>query len=176
MGMRALRILLEEAGIDFASADAFYAPREAPYEYIGGEHGSKQLFSQLHNFCVRAVSGPEQERLTTPVSGFPACYYGVATAASAMTAAQHCDRAPFGIRQLAKMSSFLLGRMWDHMWERYSEFSEKNNKSNILAQYWRRGRDFELKGLCITDWELACLQAENSSPSSPCLENLLRSP
>lgn len=87
--MRALRILVEDIGLGFTSADAFYA-RQGKRSMDGLVENTvlEQLFLGLHH-----LSALEQIRTGKPTSDFArvgilAWYYGIANAASAMTAAQ----------------------------------------------------------------------------------------
>ena len=87
--MRALRILIEDAGIDFAAADTFYVRQgRRSMDILVENTVLEQLFLGLHH-----LSALEQFRSGARMSDFArvgvlAWYYGIANAASAMTAAK----------------------------------------------------------------------------------------
>ena len=87
--MRALRILIEDQGIDFTTAEAFYS-KQAKRKMGELEENTvlEQLFLGLHHFSAleqfrHATTSADHARV-----GILAWYYGIANAASAMTAAQ----------------------------------------------------------------------------------------
>jgi hypothetical protein len=87
--MRAMRILIEDTGINFASADDFYRQQsKRTMDVLVENTVLEQLFLGLHH-----LSALEQFRSGTKASdyarvGILAWYYGITNAASAMTAAQ----------------------------------------------------------------------------------------
>jgi len=87
--MRALRILVEDQGINFATAEAFYNKQgKGTMDVLVENTVMEQLLLGLHH-----LSALEQFRSGLKASdyarvGILAWYYGVANAASAMTAAQ----------------------------------------------------------------------------------------
>ncbi|TIQ03832.1 hypothetical protein [Mesorhizobium sp.] len=87
--MRALRILIHDSGLDFTAADAFYSRLgKRRMDTLVENTVLEQLFLGLHH-----LSALEQFRSGTKTSDFArvgilAWYYGIANAASAMTAAQ----------------------------------------------------------------------------------------
>ncbi|MEO9492022.1 MAG: hypothetical protein ABJM26_00505 [Anderseniella sp.] len=87
--MRALRLLVEEPRMDFATADAFYVKHgKRSMDVLVQNTVLEQLFLGLHH-----LSALEQFQKGTKASdyarvGILAWYYGISNAASAMTAAQ----------------------------------------------------------------------------------------
>ncbi|WP_210241703.1 hypothetical protein [Mesorhizobium sp. B2-7-2] len=87
--MHALRILIQDSGLNFTAADAFYARLgKRSMDTLVENTVLEQLFLGLHH-----LSALEQFRSGTKTSDFArvgilAWYYGIANAASAMTAAQ----------------------------------------------------------------------------------------
>ena len=87
--MRALRLLIEDEGINFANAEASYA-RQARRSMDARVENTvlEQLFLALHHLSalVQFQSGTNQSDYAR--IGILAWYYGITNAASAMTAAQ----------------------------------------------------------------------------------------
>jgi len=87
--MRSLRILIEDQGIDFSKAESFYSNQvKRRMDELVENTVLEQLFLGLHH-----LSALEQFRSGATSAdyarvGILAWYYGIANAASAMTAAQ----------------------------------------------------------------------------------------
>lgn len=87
--MRALRLLIDDEGIDFRNADAFYKREGKRRMDVRAENTClEQLFLALHHLSAleqfrEGVTATDYARV-----GVLAWYYGIANAASAMTAAQ----------------------------------------------------------------------------------------
>lgn len=134
--MRALRILVEEAGINFATADTFYARQaKRSMEPLVENTILEQLFLGLHH-----LSALEQFQSGSRASdyarvGILAWYYGVANAASAMTAAQsgsfqedHAGTARLWDEQIASRGFAMSPFSW-----RVSSLVEVTYKAEVAA-------------------------------------------
>lgn len=134
--MRALRILAEAEGIDFGTAIAFYEKEEKRKMDIRVENTVlEQLFLGLHH-----LSALDQFRGGTTAAdyarvGVLAWYYGIANAASAMTAAQsgsfqedHAGTARLWDEQIASRGLAMAPFSW-----RVSSLVEKTYKEEVDA-------------------------------------------
>ena len=136
--MRALCLLIEEEGIDFGAADAFYAKAKQgkrSMENVVENTIIEQLFLGLHH-----LSALEQFRTGENVAdyarvGILAWYYGITNAVSAMTAAQsgafkedHAGTARLWDEQIASRGLAMAPFSW-----RVSSLVEKTYKPEIVA-------------------------------------------
>jgi hypothetical protein len=134
--MRALRILIEDAGIDFPTASTFYADQgKRQMDNLVENTVLEQLLLALHN-----LSALEQFRSGAKTAdyariGTVAWYYGIANAASAMTAAQagsfqedHAGTAKIWDTEIASRGLAMSPFSW-----RISSLIEKTYKSEIAA-------------------------------------------
>lgn len=138
--MRALRILVQDSGLNFTTADAFYTRLgKRSMDTLVENTVLEQLFLGLHH-----LSALEQFRSGTKTSDFArvgilAWYYGIANAASAMTAAQsgsfqedHAGTARLWDTDIASRGLAMEPFNW-----RVSSLVEKTYKSEIAT--YKRG-------------------------------------
>lgn len=134
--MRALRMLAENEGIDFRTADAFYCRESKRNMDIRVENTVlEQLFLGLHHLSALeqfrgGATGADYARV-----GILAWYYGIANAASAMTAAQsgsfqedHAGTARLWDEQIASRGLAMAPFCW-----RVSSLVEKTYKPQVEA-------------------------------------------
>tara|TARA_R110002051_G_scaffold21606_1_gene57078 strand:+ start:40 stop:1011 length:972 start_codon:yes stop_codon:yes gene_type:complete len=134
--MRALRILAEDEGIDFKTATSFYGKEgKRTMDVLVENTVLEQLFLGLHH-----LSALDQFRGGTTAAdyarvGVLAWYYGVANAASAMTAAQsgsfqedHAGTARLWDEQIASRGLAMAPFSW-----RVSSLVEKTYKAEVDA-------------------------------------------
>ncbi|MCB8836173.1 hypothetical protein [Aurantimonas sp. VKM B-3413] len=165
--MRALRILVEDAGINFVTADAFYA-RQAKRSMAPLVENTilEQLFLGLHH-----LSALEQFQSGSRASdyarvGILAWYYGVANAASAMTAAQsgsfqedHAGTARMWDEQIASRGLAIPPFSW-----RVSSLVEVTYKPEVAA--YKQGSTSKLVSKPTTQTEALGAAAEYLSGSA----------
>ena len=144
--MRALRILIEDQGIDFGAADAFYSKQnKRSMSALEENTVLEQLFLGLHH-----LSALEQFRSGATSAdyarvGILAWYYGIANAASAMTAAQsgsfqedHAGTARLWDEQIASRGMAITPFSW-----RVCSLVEKTYKPEVAA--YRNGSSGKLQ-------------------------------
>ena len=144
--MRALRILIEDQGIDFGTADSFYSTQgKRSMGALEENTVLEQLFLGLHH-----LSALQQFRGGTTSAdyarvGILAWYYGIANAASAMTAAQsgsfqedHAGTARLWDEQIARRGMAMTLFSW-----RVSSLAKKTYKPEIAA--YRNGSSGKLQ-------------------------------
>jgi hypothetical protein len=144
--MHSLAILIEDQGINFGAAEAFYS-RQSKRNMTALEENTvlEQLFLGLHH-----LSALEQFRSGATSAdyarvGILAWYYGIANAASAMTAAQsgsfqedHAGTARLWDEQIAARGMAMTPFSW-----RVSSLVEKTYKSEVAA--YRNGSSGKLQ-------------------------------
>jgi hypothetical protein len=87
--MRALRVLIEDQGIDFGTADSFYSTHgKRSMGTLEENTVLEQLFLGLHHLSALRQFRDGATSADYARVGILAWYYGIANAASAMTAAQ----------------------------------------------------------------------------------------
>jgi hypothetical protein len=152
--MRSLRILTKDQGLDFGAADAFYS-KQSKRSMSALEENTvlEQLFLGLHH-----LSALEQFRSGATSAdyarvGILAWYYGIANAASAMTAAQsgsfqedHAGTARLWDEQIASRGMAMTPFSW-----RVSSLVEKTYKPEAAAYRNGSSRKLQTKPSTATD-------------------------
>lgn len=144
--MRALRILIEDQGINFSTAASFYSIQgRRSMNMLEENTVLEQLFLGLHHLsALRQFRGGTTSADYSRV-GILAWYYGIANAASAMTAAQsgsfqedHAGTARLWDEQIARRGMAMTPFSW-----RVSSLVEKTYKLEISA--YRNGSSGQLQ-------------------------------
>lgn len=165
--MRALRLLTEDEGIDFASAGSFYSKQGKRAMGVLVENTVlEQLFLSLHHLSAleqfrRGVTAGDYARV-----GILGWYYGIANAASAMTAAQagsfqedHAGTARLWDEQIASRGLAMVPFSW-----RVSSLVESTYKTEIAA--YKQGSSGKLVSRPSTKTEALGAAAEYLSGSA----------
>ncbi|MCK3775239.1 hypothetical protein MZK49_00675 [Ensifer sesbaniae] len=180
--MRAVRLLIEDTGIDFASAEEFYSRQQKRVMGVLVENTVlEQLFLSLHHlsaleqFCVGGKTS-DYARV-----GILAWYYGIANAASAMTAAQsgtfqedHAGTARLWDSDIASRGLAMAPFNW-----RVSTLVEKEYKPQVAA--YKKGSGGKLLSKPATSSDALGAAAEYLSGSASwhawrIKEDLMKSP
>ena len=152
--MRALRILIENQGVDFATASAFYSGQgKRSMRPLEENTVLEQLFLALHHLsALQQFKGGAMSADYARV-GILAWYYGIANAASAMTAAQsgafqedHAGTARLWDEQIAASGMAMMPFGW-----RVSSLVEKTYKPEVKA--YRNGSSGKLQARPTTPEE-----------------------
>ena len=134
--MRALRILIEDVGINFETADAFYGRQgKRAMNTLVENTILEQLFLGLHHLLALEQFRSGKSASDYARVGILAWYYGIANAASAMTAAQSGSFQEDHAGTARVWDSDIAGRglaMAPFSW-RVSSLLEKTYKSEIAV-------------------------------------------
>lgn len=144
--MRALRILIEDQGVDFGTADAFYSAQgKRSMRALEENTVLEQLFLGLHHLSALEQFRGGATSADYARVGILAWYYGIANAASAMTAAQcgsfqedHAGTARLWDKQIASRGMAMKPFSW-----RVSSLVEKTYKPEVAA--YRNGSSGKLQ-------------------------------
>jgi hypothetical protein len=144
--MRALRILIEDQGIDFGTADVFYfAQGKRSMSALEENTVLEQLFLGLHHLSALEQFRGGATSADYARVGILAWYYGIANAASAMTAAQsgsfkddHAGTARLWDEQISSRGMAMRPFSW-----RVSSLVEKTYKPEVEA--YRNGSSGKLQ-------------------------------